>query len=305
MVQAQTLSVPNRPLVGAAWMLVSGVCFVFVTAGVKHVGQDVPAAQAAFLRYAIGLVFLLPLVPAMLKVRLDVEAWGMFGLRGILHSIGAALWFFAMTQISIAEVTAMNYLSPIYIAIGAAMFLGEKLALRRIAAILGALIGALIILRPGFREISPGHIAMLGTAVLFAMSYLIAKRMSRDVDATVIVALLSLMVAIGLAPMAILVWVTPTFEQLAWLTLVALVATAAHFAMTYAFAAAPITVTQPVTFLQLVWATLLGVFVFSEPADSFVILGGVIIMASISFISWREAVLRRRDVTPPADATKL
>jgi drug/metabolite transporter (DMT)-like permease len=64
--------------------------------------------------------------------------------------------------------------------------------------------------------------------------------------------------------------------------------------MTLAFRAAPLTVTQPVTFLQLVWATTLGAVVFAEPVDMFVILGGGMIIASVSHIAWREAVLRRR-----------
>lgn len=82
-----------------------------------------------------------------------------------MHAVAVMLWFFAMTQIPLAEVTAMNYMTPVYVTLGAALFLGEKLAFRRIAAILVALIGVLIILRPGFREVSSGHLAMLGTAL--------------------------------------------------------------------------------------------------------------------------------------------
>ena len=74
---------------------------------------------------------------------------------------------------------------------------------------------------------------------------------------------------------------------------------------TAAFAAAPLTVTQPVTFLQLVWACLLGYFVFDEGIDLWVVIGGGVILGSVSFITWREAVLKRRTRTPPAMATKL
>ena len=74
--------------------------------------------------------------------------------------------------------------------------------------------------------------------------------------------------------------------------------------MTLAFAAAPVTVTQPVTFLQLVWATILGVVVFAEPVDLWVVLGGAVILGSVTFITWREAMLKRQ-VTPPSHATKF
>ena len=70
--------------------------------------------------------------------------------------------------------------------------------------------------------------------------------------------------------------------------------------MMRAFAAAPLTVTQPVTFLQLVWATLLGVFVFHEAVDPFVLAGGAVIIAAVSFITWREAQLSLRGTAPPA-----
>jgi len=295
---------PN-PLVGVAWMVVTGVLFVGVTAIVKFVGDEIPASQSAFLRYLVGLVFLLPLIPSMTRLRLSRRIWGLLGLRGMLHSLGVALWFYAMARLTIAEVTAMNYLSPIYIALGAALFLGEKLKARRIVAILVALVGALIILRPGFREVEPGHLAMLVTAFVFAVSYLIVKRLSDEVPPAIMVAVLSVAVTICLAPFAYAVWVPPTAEQVGWLFIVAGLATAGHYTMTLAIGAAPMAVTQPVTFLQLLWASLLGVFVFAEPVDGFVIAGGVLIMASVCFISWREAVLRRRDRIPPAEVTKL
>ncbi|WP_394178173.1 DMT family transporter [Yoonia maritima] len=294
----------SRPIAGVGWMIVTGLMFVGVTAVVKHVGNGVPAAQAAFLRYLLGIVFLIPMIKPILDAHLTKRQIRLFAFRGIVHTIAVILWFFAMARIPIAEVTAMNYLSPVYVSIGAALFLGERLPPRRLAAVVVALIGALIILRPGVKAIEPGHIAMLGTAVCFAIGYLIAKQLSGEVSAPVIVGMLSITVTIGLAPAAIAVWVTPTLPQLGWLFLVACFATAGHYAMTLAFAAAPLTVTQPVTFLQLVWAVLLGAVVFGEGVDGWVIFGGAVIMASVSFITWREAVARRQ-ITPPVTATKV
>ena len=302
---AQSDMTQARPVWGVIWMLATGLTFVAVTAIVKHIGGGVPAAEAAFLRYILGLVFLLPMIRSLRNAHLDKSDLLFFGARGLAHGLGVILWFFAMTKITIAEVTAMNYLSPVYVTIGAALFLGERLALRRIMAIGAALLGAMIILRPGFRELNLGHYTMLGTAILFATSYLLAKRMADRVSPTVVVAMLSITVPIVLAPFAFAVWVTPTLEQLLWLFLVAVFATIGHFTMTLAFRAAPMTVTQPVTFLQLVWATTLGAVVFGEPVDGWVVLGGLIILASVSFITWREAMLKRRAITPVDGATKV
>ncbi|UWQ93413.1 DMT family transporter [Rhodobacteraceae bacterium M382] len=286
-------------------MLVTGLNFVAVTALVKYLGTNVPPAQAAFLRYLLGLVFLLPMLGAIRNTALSPRMHLLFFGRGIIHSGGVILWFFAMTQIPLAEVTAMNYLSPVYVTIGAALFLGETLAARRIAAIAVALIGAIIILRPGFREISPGHLAMLVTAVLFGGSYLLAKFTVDAANPPVVVAMLSIWVTIGLAPFAWAVWVPPSWSDLGILFGVACFATAGHYSMTLAFRAAPVAVTQPVTFLQLVWATALGALVFDEAVDVWVVAGGTLILGAVTFITWREAVLKRRAITPPDAATKL
>ncbi|MBR9652485.1 DMT family transporter [Thalassovita aquimarina] len=295
----------SRPVVGVFWMLVTGVLFVCVTALVKLLGPRVPAPEAAFLRYVMGLIFVIPMLRPLLRSGLTRRQWGLFAARGLAHSFGVALWFFAMARIPIADVTAMNYMSPIYVTLGAALFLGEKLAARRIFAVIMALVGAFIILRPGFREVGPGHLAMLVTALVFGASYLLAKVLAEEVNAAVVVAMLSIFVSIGLAPLAILNWVTPDGTALFILFCVACAATAGHYTMTLAFAAAPVAVTQPVSFLQLLWAVLLGYFVFDEGVDIWVVVGGFVIVGSVTFITWREAVLKRRMVTPPALATKV
>jgi drug/metabolite transporter (DMT)-like permease len=283
-------------------MVLTGLLFVCMTAIVKHVGSDVPAPQSAFLRYAMGLPFLIPMIRPILQARLTRRQTGLFATRGLVHTLGVILWFYAMTRIPLAEVTAMGYLTPVLVTLGAAVILGEGFALRRLLAIAAAFAGALIVLRPGLREIDPGHVAMLGNTLLFASSYLIAKKLSAELSATVIVGMLSVFVTLGLAPFAIAVWVPPTATQLGWFFLTACFATAGHYTMTYAFAAAPVTVTQPVTFLQLLWSVSLGALVFAEPVDGFVILGGVVILGAVSFITWREAQLRRVVTEPLPEA---
>lgn len=294
----------NSPLAGAFWMILTGIFFVGVTALVKTVGDGLPSQQSAFLRFLFGLVFVLPALGGLIRAPLERRHLALFAWRGAAHTGAVMLWFFAMTQITLAEVTAMNYLAPIYVTLGAALFLGERLAIRRLLAIAAAILGALLILRPGFRELSAGHFAMLGTAFLFGISYLLGKRLTAELGAGVIVAMLSLVVTVGLAPFAAAVWVTPTWEQTVLLFFVAVFATAGHYTMTLAFAAAPVSVTQPVTFLQLLWSVLLGVFLFDEPADAWVIAGGLLIVAALSFITWREHVLSRRHVTPVVNETK-
>ena len=294
-----------RPIVAITWMLVTGLLFVAVTAVVKFIGDDIPAAQSAFLRYLLGLVFLLPMIRPMILAGIDRTSLTLFSVRGLAHAMGVMLWFYAMTQIPIAEVVSIGYITPVFVTIGAAIFLGERFALRRVLAVMVALLGALIVLRPGIREVGPGHLAMIANGLFFSTSYLIAKVMADRVPAAVVVGWLSITVTIALAPFAVAVWVWPDWSDVGLLFIVAALATAGHYGMTRALAAAPIAVTQPVTFLQLVWATALGALAFSEPVDVYVVLGGALIVGSVCFIAWREYRLKRRAVTPPVVAAKM
>lgn len=289
-----------RPARAIFWIIVTGILFVAVTATVKHGAQGLPAAESAFLRYLLGIVFLIPMLKPLRNAKLTGRQKKLFWIRGFAHSLAIILWFHAMTRITIAEVTAMNYMTPIYITIGAALFLGERLASLRIIAIAAGFVGALIILRPGFRELSDGHFAMIGAAMFFAVSYLTAKRMADEVPAAVVVAMLSITVTVCLFPFAAAVWQTPTLSQVFWMFVVATFATAGHFTMTLAFAEAPVSITQPFVFLQLVWSVLTGAIFFAEPADGWVVLGGAVIVGATTFIAIREAMLRRSHKERPA-----
>lgn len=283
-----------RPLTAVLWMLLSGLCLVAVTAIVRHVGTDLPAAQAAFIRFAFGVLILGPALLALVRSGLPAGSGRLFALRAAVHVAAVLLWFYAVSRLPLAEATAIGYLNPVMMTLGAALICGERLAPRRMLAVLAALAGALIVLRPGLREVTPGHLAQVGAACCFAVSYLIASRLGRIVAPGAVVAMLSLTVAMGLAPLALAAWVPVSAAEAGWLALVAVVATLAQYAMMRAFAAAPVSVTQPVIFLQLVWATLLGALVFAEPVDPVVLAGGALIVGSVIALTLREEVLRRR-----------
>ena len=286
-------------------MIFCTAMFVCVTGIVRYLGSNLPAAESAFIRYAFGLVLVAPALWRLMKAPPPRELMTKFAFRGFVHTFGVTLWFFAMARIPIAEVTAIGYVTPIFITIGAAVFLGEKLRARRIFGVVCGFVGALVILRPGFQEISIGQLAQLATAPLFATSYLMTKAFTGRTDSETIVAMLTVFCTLFLLPMALIDWQWPTLRELFFLFLTAVCATAGHYAMTRALNAAPVSVTQPITFLQLVWASALGIIAFGEAIDPFVILGGFIIVAAATFISHREAKLARKPITPPSSATKL
>ena len=128
---------PVEPVMaGIGWMVLTTLCFVCVTGIVRYIGTGVPAAEAAFIRYAIGVALFLPLFPSLIRRPPSMQSMKIYALRGVLHGCAVILWFYAMARIPIAEVTALGYAAPIYVTIGAALFFGERLHVRRVAAVM-------------------------------------------------------------------------------------------------------------------------------------------------------------------------
>lgn len=284
----------NQSIIGILWMVLTTILFVGVTATVRYLEGEVPAPQAAFLRYAIGTLFLIPSLISLTKIKPDKPLLQKFILRGLVHSIGVTLWFYAMSVMPVAEVTAIGFLTYIFVSIGASIFLKEKLHRHRLAAILISFIGALIVLRPGFKVIESGQLGMLMATVVFTVSYLIAKIVSKERSSSEIVAMLSIFTTIFLIPSAIYSWEPLSIKAFLILSFTALIATVGHITMTKAIKAAPMVVTQPILFLQLVWASMVGLFIFNEKFDPFVILGGTIIMLCVCYVSYREHILGKK-----------
>ena len=230
MTSGDAKNIPARRASGAArgmaWMLLTSVLFVGVTGIVRHLGSDMSAPQAAFIRYGFGVMLMIPVLMRLRVRELISPRMGLHAVRGLVHDIGVMLWFYAMARIPIAEVTALSYTTPIFVTIGAAWFLGERIRLRRIAAVLFSILGVLVIVRPGIVAVE------LGTLAQIAASMLIAKRMTDTESTAVIVALMAVFVTLTLLPFALASWRTPTPEELAWLFATALLATLGHLTLT-------------------------------------------------------------------------
>jgi drug/metabolite transporter (DMT)-like permease len=270
-------------------MLLTGLLFVAVTGVVRHLGTDMNPMQAAFIRYAFGVVLIAPVLLRMFAAGVRPSRVRLHMLRGVAHGAAVMLWFFAMARIPIAQVTAIGFTTPIFTTMGAVLFLGEVLHARRIAAVVVSFLGTLIILRPGAVSIELGALAQLAAAPLFACSFLIAKKLTETESSASIVAYMSVFVTLALLVPALLVWRTPTLTELGWLFVTAIFATAGHYTFTRAMQTVELTVLQPFSFLQLVWATLLGFYAFSEVPDAWTLTGGAIIIASVTYIAHREA----------------
>ncbi|MBT3533410.1 MAG: DMT family transporter, partial [Rhodospirillaceae bacterium] len=184
---------------GIAWMFLAGLIFVFVTGAVRYLSSSIHPIQLGFLRYAIALIFLAPIFWREIRsYRNRPRRYGLHIFRGLLQAFGVMLWFYAMAHIPVAEVTALGFTAPIFATIGAALFLGEKLYMRRIGAVIFGFAGALVILRPGMQAIELGAIAQLVAAPLFAASLLMAKKLTETEHNSTIVAVMAVFVTLAL-----------------------------------------------------------------------------------------------------------
>ena len=284
-------------------MVAGGLLFVAVTVMVRHLGSDLPAVEAAFIRYSIGLVLLLPVLWRIRWRSIGSAGLRLYFYRGILHGVAVMLWFFAMARLPLSEITAISFSTPVFTAVGAILIFHEKVKLRRMLAIAAGFVGTLVILRPGFQAIELASLAQLVAAVGFAGSFLIAKRMTETRSSGDILVMLTIFCTLALMPGAIYYWREPTLVEIGWLGLVAVFATAGHYAITRAIGYAPLTVTQPLSFLQLVWAIGIGYWLFDEIPDTWVISGSLIIVTSISYLTHREAMAARKLKVQAAEAS--
>ena len=275
----------NVTVVGLSWVVLAGVNFVGFVVLIKYVGSELPPVQAAFIRYLFGFVVLLPLFIRNGTHIFDTKHIHLHGLRGFIQALAVMLWFYAVTKLPIAEVTALGFVSPIFVVFGAVFFLRERMNKARIAAVVLGLVGVFVILRPGFSVINSGSVAMLLAAPLFAASKVLTKYLVKHDSGATIVVYLSVFAALTMAIPAISVWTQPSGLNLLLLAGTALFATMAQLCMARGLALIDVTVSQPVDFLQLVWSTLIGIMLFSETPVVWIWIGGGIVVVSASYIA--------------------
>lgn len=279
---------------GMLWAASAGLAFALLNTIMRQMSLELSPIQSMFLRYSLGLLVILPLM-----LRVGLAHYGTRNLkgqiwRGLVHAAGLGLWFTALPHLPLSYTTALGFTGPIFIMLGAAMFLGERMVPARWAAALIGFAGVLVIIGPrlGGGADTLYSLLMLGAAPVFAGSFLIAKWLTRFDKPAAIVAWQSLTVSLFTLPFAIYVWESPTAVQWAWFLVSGALGSLGHWCLTRAYAVADISAAQPVKFLDLVWATLLGLAVFGDVPSLTTLAGGSVIVASTIWIARREATRR-------------
>jgi len=186
-------------------------------------------------------------------------------------------------------------MTPVFVTIAAFFFLGEQLSKKSVLALAVGFTGMFIIVNPSGTGIQTGQLTMVIATVFFAGSYILAKQLSFSNSIIEVLTGLNAIVTLVLAPFAIFFWQTPTIDEIIWLSLVAFFATCGHYTMTLAFKLAPISITQPANYLQLVWATLIGFIFFGELIDIWFVFGSTLIILSTAYILIFAKQLQKTD----------
>ena len=278
------------------WMVVTTLLFAIVTGIVRYIGSDIPAPVAAFIRYIISTIFFIPLIVRMFIFERNRRNRRVYWSRGLAHGFGVILWFFAMARIPVSEVTAIGYITPIFVSIAAFIFLKETLSISIIGALAICIIGMIIIIRPTTSGIATGQLSMIIATLFFAASYILAKKLSETESTLEILVALNFIVTLTLAPFAIAFWVTPSLQEVLFLGVVALFATAGHFTMTIALKLAPITITQPISYVQIVWASGIGFIFFGETISLWCTLGAGLIIQSSLYVTYTSSARQNKDL---------
>jgi drug/metabolite transporter (DMT)-like permease len=271
----RTPSKPRAALWMAGWL---ALMLIAAVAG-RETMRELNVFQTVELRSIIGFLMLYPLIRlnggfAAMKTSRPLQHIG----RNLIHYAAQLGWFFALTLIPLAQVVSIEFTMPIWTAILAASFLGERMTIWKIAAIVLGVVGVIVIVRPETGQINPGQLIALGAAVGFGISVAMMKSLTRtETTLSIIFWMLVIQSAAGFFP-ALYVWKWPSAYAFGWVVVVAFCGTFSHYCMARAMLHADATVVLPMDFLRVPLTAAAGWLIYSERLDMFTVLGAALIL---------------------------
>jgi len=247
-----------------------------------------------FLRNLLAVGMLLPLLVWRGRGLLRSSQIGLYGVRVAISLLSMLTWFYAIAVIPIGEVTAISFLAPLFGTLGAILLLGEKVRVRRWAALIIGFAGAMIILRPGGTPIGIGQTCALVSATATGVIAVLIKQLTEHDDPDKIVFLTNIMLTpLSLVP-ALFVWSWPTAAMALPLFGMAVCAVVGHVALVRGYAMTDASLAQTFEFSRLPFTVAIAYVALGETIDIWTWIGALIIFASAIYITRREAQLRRQ-----------
>lgn len=254
-------------------------CMLAMTVAGREAMRELNVFQIMELRSLIGLLLLYPLVWRNGGLRAMHTARPMKHIgRNAVHYAAQGSWLYALTLIPLAQLIAIEFTAPIWAALLAMAFLGERMNLPKLGAITAGLVGVTIIVRPGTGGIELGQFVVLTSAVGFAVSFVMVKSLTRMESAVKIIFwMLIIQSVLGLLP-GIYVWRSPSLYAWPWLFVIAFSGTFAHYCMARAVSHADATVVMPMDFVRVPATAFVGWLIYAEQADIYTVIGTLLIL---------------------------
>ena len=274
-------------------MVLGTLVFAAMHTAIRHTTQHLSGLEVAFFRNLFGLIVIAPLLVRYGPALFHTQKLGLHLMRAVINAISMLCFFVGLSMTPIARATALAFTAPLFTALFSALFLGEVFRWRRWTAIFVGFFGALVILRPGLKEIDTGALLIIALLPAVDLAMIDIKVLGRTKSSRTITAYVTvLLTPLTLVP-ALWVWQTPSADIWVWLVFIGVIGTIGQFVVTEAIKLADMTVLMPFDFLKLVWAAFLGIIFFAEVPDFLTWVGAAIVFASSFYIVWREAKLRR------------
>ena len=281
----------NPVLKAAVWMLGAIASFSTMAVAGREVSFALDTFEIMLFRSAVGVIIVAFAAIAFGTWRqINREQFSLHFLRNIMHFIGQNLWFYAVTVIPLAQVFALEFTSPIWVILLSPLILGERITLVRAVAALMGFLGVLVVTRPDMAGVNAGVTMAASSAIFFAFTIIFTKRLTRTQSITCILFYLTvLQLGFGLVTAGYDGDIAlPNTETLPWLVLIGVAGLLAHFCITNALAIAPATVVVPIDFVRLPVIAIIGMLVYGEALDLWVLLGAGIIFAGNYLNIWSE-----------------
>ncbi|WP_299498778.1 DMT family transporter [uncultured Roseobacter sp.] len=275
----------------ALWMMGSIASFSSMAVAGRELASELDTFEIMMYRSLFGtliVVFLAALTGTWRQI--NTGNMPVHIIRNMAHFTGQNLWFYAVTVIPLAQVFALEFTSPLWVIVLSPFLLGERLTFTRgVAAVMG-FIGILIVARPDMAGINEGVVTAASSAIFFALTIMFTKRLTRTQSITCILFYLTTMqlvfgiVAAGYDGDIAL----PSSQGLPFVMLIGAAGLMAHYCMTNALAIAPATVVVPIDFIRLPAIAVVGMLLYNEPIEIWVVLGALIIFAGNYLNIWSE-----------------
>lgn len=287
----------DRRLQSAIWMITAVLLWTGVAVCVRKLEGRIPITDLSFYRAIMTVLLMLPLVLHAGRLgqgRPMKSVFHWFALRGLLIFLAQTAYYFSLTYLPIAEATVLGGTTPIFVAVLAGIFLGERISGVRWLAIATGFAGILLILRPGAAAIQVAALAAIASAFIFGSASTINKFLSRSEPASRIVCWTNLMVA-GIAVIPFLyAGFVPAWADVTWVTGIAILGAGAQYSLARGIAIADASFAVPFEFLRVPFAALAGLALFSEWPDIWVWIGTVVVFLSIFGLARDRTLLKHR-----------